>query len=349
MNARMRQVRIHGPSDVRVDEAPIPSAGPRDVVVQIRACGICGTDLSFAAAGGAGGAQPMPLGHEASGVIVEVGGDVKGLGAGMRVAVNPMSTEAVIGNGGPEGAFCDYLLVREAELGRSIFPLPPGMPEAVAALVEPLSVARHAVSRMQAKPGSNAVVYGAGPIGLGAVLWLARAGVRVVSIDLDADRLARARKLGAFETIQAGRQSVPERLRALFGRARTTLDNDAVDVDTFLDAAAAPHIPDEVVRMGKLGARLVIVGVHRDKVAIDFMSLLKNEMTITASIGYPEELPIVLAELETLGEAVDVLISHRFAFEEFASAFETARSGKCAKVMVEFNNPRPAGFQEVQA
>jgi len=345
----MRQVRIHGPADVRVDAVPVPSAGPNDVVVQIKACGICGTDLAFVAGGGvagvgvAGGVHPMPLGHEASGVIVQLGQAVQGLSEGMRVAVNPMTADAVIGNGGPEGAFCDYLLVRQAKLGRSIFPIPPGMSDAVAALVEPLSVARHGVSRMEARPGSNAVVYGAGPIGLGAVLWLARAGVNVVSIDLDADRLARAKKLGAFETIQASPSvSIPERLKQIFGPARTALDEDAVNVDSFMDAAAAPHIPDQVVRMGKHGARLVLVGVHKDKVAVDFYSLLKSEMIITASIGYPVELPMVLADLATLGEEADVLISHRYPFESFAEAFETARGGKCAKVMVEFGAPHGA-------
>ena len=336
----MRQVNIHGPNDVRIDEIPPPAAGPRDVVVKVAACGICGTDLGFVASGGAGRrapGQPMPLGHEASGRIVEVGSQVVGARPGQRVVVNPMSTDAVIGNGGPEGAFADLLLVREAELGRSLFEIPAGMSDEVAALVEPLAVARHAVNRGAPRPGENAVVFGAGPIGLGAVIWLKRAGVaRLVVVDLDPGRLERARALGATHTLEAGKADLAGELAAICGPA-SVLGVPAVDVDLFIDAAGAPHIVGDVIAMAKLRARLVVLAVHRAPVPVDFQRMLISELNIMTSCGYPEELPQVLADLEDLGEQAQILISHRFPFDQWTQAFEQARSGQCAKVMVQFD------------
>ena len=332
----MRQINIHGAGDVRMDEAPTPEPGPRDVVVRVTACGICGTDLAVAASGASGRRSPMPLGHEAAGVIVQAGAQVGGVSLGERVVVNPMNTDAVIGNGGPEGAFTDLLLVREAELGRSLFRIPADMPDAVAALVEPLAVARHAVNRGDPKPGETAVVLGAGPIGLGAVIWLKRRGVaKLIAVDLNEGRLARAKALGATHTIVAGRSDLAAELGAICGTL-TVLDAPAVDVDLFIDAAGAPRIAADVVAMSKRHARLVVVAVHHSPVPIDFSRMLRSELSITTSIGYPTELPDVLADLAELQAEAEIFISHRFPFDRFFEAFETAKTGDCAKVMVEF-------------
>jgi (R,R)-butanediol dehydrogenase/meso-butanediol dehydrogenase/diacetyl reductase len=332
----MRQVNIHGVDDVRVDHADTPTAGPRDIVLRVSACGICGTDLTFAKQGSTRGAEPMPLGHEVAGVVASVGDEVAGVRPGMRVVVNPMSTEAVIGNGGPEGAFADLLLVREAELGRSLFEIPAGMPASMAALVEPLAVARHAVNRADPAPDAKVVVFGAGPIGLGAVIWLRRRGVRqLVVVDLNEGRLARARALGATDTVLAGQGDVIETLRTICGPA-SVLGAPAVDVDVFIDAAGAPQILSDVVNMSKLHSKLVVVAAYRASSQIDFRRMLVSELTITTSIGYPNELAQVLAELPELAAEAEIFISHRFAFDDFLKAFDVARAGDCAKVMVEF-------------
>ncbi|MDB6061508.1 MAG: zinc-binding dehydrogenase [Verrucomicrobiaceae bacterium] len=133
----MKLVNIHAPNDFRVDEVPLPVLGPNDVVVKIAACGVCGSDLTFIKLGGAGVpgmASPMPLGHEAAGIVTEVGANVADVYPGMRVIVNPMGTPHIMGNGSNEGAFTDYLLVRDAVLNRSLYEVPPGMPLHIAAL-----------------------------------------------------------------------------------------------------------------------------------------------------------------------------------------------------------------------
>ena len=114
-----------------------------------------------------------------------MGADVAGIHVGQPVIVNPMMTPSNIGSGGPEGAFTEELLVREAALGVSILPIPEGISYEVAALCEPLAVAMHGVNRADVKPGDKVVVFGCGPIGLGMIIWLVDRGVTdVVALDL---------------------------------------------------------------------------------------------------------------------------------------------------------------------
>ena len=101
----MRQVKVHGPDDVRLDDVADPQPGPRDAVVRVAACGICGTDLRYVRLGGLAGptSQLMPLGHELAGVVDAVGAEVPDLAPGARVVVHPTAVGNMIGNGGSEG------------------------------------------------------------------------------------------------------------------------------------------------------------------------------------------------------------------------------------------------------
>src|SRR5579862_3344099 len=200
----MRMLNIHGVNDVRLDPVEPPKLGDNDVVVKVKACGICGSDLTYIKIGGImrkpGGTTP--LGHEAAGEIIAVGSKVKGAKVGQRIVINPMQTTSFVGSGGPEGAFTEELLVRDAAIGASLLPIPDDLPFDVAALTEPLAVALHGVNRTEAKAGDKVVVFGCGPIGLGAVLWLVDKGVTdVVAVDLSSERLERAKAMGARATI----------------------------------------------------------------------------------------------------------------------------------------------------
>ena len=117
-----RVLNIHEVDDARLDEVASPEPGSRDVVIDVKACGICGSDLSYIKMGGImrppGGVTP--LGHEAAGEISYVGDEVTGVSVGQRVVVNPMQTPSMIGSGGPEGAFTERLLVADARVGDSI-------------------------------------------------------------------------------------------------------------------------------------------------------------------------------------------------------------------------------------
>lgn len=334
-----RLVRVHGPGDVRLDEVLPALAGPEDVVVRIAACGICGTDLTFIRSGGAGpnGTMPLPLGHEAAGEIVALGEKVVGFVLGQRVLVNPMSESGVIGNGGPEGAFRRHLLIRDARAGESLLPIPDGVPYEIAALAEPLAVALHAVNRAEARPGERFAVFGAGPIGLGIVFWLKQRGVDdIVAIDLHDDRLERARELGASAVINSAREDFAARLGDLHGTV-SVFGKRAVGTQGYIDAAGAPGLLPAVVPIANRHARYVVVASYRAKVELDLHEMLTSEMTITTSVGYPDELKEVIATIPRFITALEPMISHRLPFDDIIAAFDVASRGEAAKVMIRFD------------
>jgi (R,R)-butanediol dehydrogenase/meso-butanediol dehydrogenase/diacetyl reductase len=331
-------LNIHGVDDVRLDPAEAPKPGAKDVVVKVKACGICGSDLSYIKVGGIhrkpGGVTP--IGHEAAGEVIHVGAAVRGVTPGQRVVINPMLTPSYIGSGGPEGAFTEDLLVRDARVGDSLLPIPADLPYEIAALTEPLAVALHGVNRAQVRAGDKVVVFGCGPIGLGMVLWLLDRGVEdVVALDLAPERLERARALGVRAAINPAAEDLRKRLLELHGQARV-FSREAVGTDAFIDAAGAPNILSDVIRMAKYHSRMVVTAAYMKPVTIDLGAMLTTEMSITTAVGYPDEMSDVVAALPRLRQQAAPLISHRFPFARIIEAFGVAATPASAKVMIEF-------------
>lgn len=330
-------LNIHGVGDVRLDDYQRPEHGPKDVVVKMKACGICGSDLSYIKVGGMprepGGMTA--LGHEGAGEIMVVGDEVSGINVGDAVIVNPMNTPSFIGSGGPEGAFTEELLVREARLGDSILPIPEGIPYDVAAMCEPLAVAMHGVNRAEAKAGTKLVIFGCGPIGLGMVMWAVDRGCDVIALDLAEERLERARALGA-KTVNPGSEDIVARIKELhgtehyFGRERS-------QTDAYIDAAGAPSILADVVSMAKRHARHVITAAYMKPIELPAGPMLTSEMTITTAVGYPDEFPDVVAAMPRLKDKIQAMISHRLPLERVMEGLEIAATPQSAKVMIEFD------------
>jgi (R,R)-butanediol dehydrogenase / meso-butanediol dehydrogenase / diacetyl reductase len=184
----MKSVRIAVPGTIKVAETQRPAPGLRDALVRVRACGICGTDAAFVQMGGMplgpeGQTAAIPLGHEPAGEVVEIGAEVTGLKTGDRIVVNPQAAPSgIIGGGGTLGGMSEYLLIQNAVAGTSVAVFPDDLPFEVAARNDPMAVARHCVNRSGARAADKVVVFGAGPIGLGAVIWLKLRGVRQVAV-----------------------------------------------------------------------------------------------------------------------------------------------------------------------
>lgn len=334
----MRQLMIHNVNDVRLDPYERPATGPRDVVVKMKACGICGSDLSYIKYGGI----PLPgtmtaLGHEGAGEILELGTEVEGLSVGQPVIVNPMMTPGNIGSGGAEGAFTEELLVREGQLGVSILPIPEGIPYDVAAMCEPLAVAMHGVNRAQVKAGDKVVVFGCGPIGLGMVLWLVDRGIDVVALDLAPERRERALALGAQAALDPTKVDLRAELAKLHGEV-PSYNRVGVGTDAFIDAAGAPNIISDVIMMAKFHARLVITAAHMKPIEVPIGRMLTSEMTITTAMGYPTEMPEVIAAMPRLKDKIASLISHKLPFEQVMEGLQIAATPQSAKVMIEFQD-----------
>ena len=196
---------MYGVDDIRVEEVDFPQMKPGDVLIKIKAVGICGSDVHYYKHGRIGSyvvAKPLILGHECAGEIVEVASDVKGFQPGDRVAVEPgytcrkcvycktgrynlcpdvtfMATPPI------DGAFVEYV----AWPADFVYRLPENLTFAHGALMEPLAVGMHAVRRSRLKPGEPIVILGAGTIGLVTILAAKAAGAGEIIVDTRSKRL----------------------------------------------------------------------------------------------------------------------------------------------------------------
>jgi L-iditol 2-dehydrogenase len=336
----MKATLVTGPGQSAVVDTPQPTVGDNDVLVRMRACGICGSDAFYITIGGIPPRQGCtPLGHEPAGEVADVGPGVTGLTVGDHVVINPMAAaDGIIGNGGPQGALADYLLIKDARRGVNLEVIPHHIPWQVAALNEPMAVARHGANQCRPAPGDKVVVFGAGPVGLGAVLAFKSLGVgHIVVVDLIASRLNKALQVGADAVINSAQQDVVARLIELHGPGEARFPGRS-DTDIFLDAAGASAVVSTALAAAKKGATLGIVGVHKEPVPIELTNVMSNELTIVGSMGYPEEFFDVTADLVANWEKYALIVSHTVPFGEVAQALELAATpGAADKVVVTFD------------
>ncbi|MGB8402661.1 MAG: zinc-binding dehydrogenase [Mycobacterium sp.] len=336
----MKVAMVTGPGTTGVVEADRPDVGPSDVLVKIRACGICGSDALYIAIGGLPPHHGrMPLGHEPAGELVAVGDQVVGLKVGDHVVIDPMATPTdIIGNGGGRGALAEYLLITDAVRGTHLEVIPDHIPFAVAALNEPMAVARHAVSRCRPRLSDKVLIFGAGPIGLGATLALKSLGVHhVVVADLLPSRLATALDVGADAVINSAEENLAERLVQLHGTGAAMFPGKA-DTDIYLDAAGVPAVIQTAVSLAKKGATLGVVAVHKEPVPVDFLSLMSNEITILGSMGYPDEIFEVTTDLVANWQKYARIVSHTIPFDRVDEALVRASTpGAADKIVVTFD------------
>ena len=222
--------------------------------------------------------------------------------------------------------------------GVSLEVVPDHIPFEVAALNEPMAVARHGVNRCQPTPSDKVVVFGAGPIGLGATIAFKSLGVsHIVVVDLIPARLEKALVVGADAVINSADEDIAERLAELHGVGESLFPGK-VGTDIFLDAAGAPAVISTALAAAKPGARLGVVAVHKRPVEVDFLNLVSNEITIVGSMGYPDEIFEVTADLIENWEKYAVIVSYTIPFEEVLDALKTASTpGAADKVVVTFN------------
>lgn len=336
----MKLAFVHGVDDVRFDEVETPVVGEDDVLIAVASAGICGSDLGFARAGGLSGPSdcPLAIGHELSGTVADVGRNVTSVKVGDRVVLNPLVN--MIGNGAPEGGFAERLLVRDvAGKPQSLLLLPDRLSFDVGALVEPLSVALHTLNRGEAKAGEKVAIFGAGPIGLACLVMLKQRGIEdIVVFDLSPFRRQRALKLGAKSAFDPRELTPAEALTREHGSTLMWRVMPVVGTDLFIEASGAPHLIPEIIGYGKYNSRIAVVAIQKKPVAIDLQIMTGKEMSITTTMGYPQEFPEVLSILDNNDIDLEPMISHRFAGDDFLKAFDAAnQADSSAKVLVQFS------------
>jgi threonine dehydrogenase-like Zn-dependent dehydrogenase len=304
----------------------------------MKACGVCGNDPHLAREGGRPPLEGrMPLGHEPAGEIVEVGGDVSGLSVGDHVVLNPIIGSSIMGVGDPQGGLSEFVAVRDARRGTNLQVVPEHIPWATLALNEPMAVARHAVNRTRPKRGDKVVVFGAGPIGLGALLSYKLAGVEhVVVVDLQRRRLHKALRLGADAVVNSAEEDLTDRLRELHGTADGPFRRGSRPATSvYLDAAGAPAIVRTVLDTAAYGSTFGVVATHKQPVELDLAAMLSVEMDLVTSRAYPNEIFEVTEHLTAEWETYAQIVSDVVPLSEAQRAIELASSpGSTDKVVV---------------
>jgi threonine dehydrogenase-like Zn-dependent dehydrogenase len=216
--------------------------------------------------------------------------------------------------------------------------IPDHIPFEVAALNEPMAVARHGANRCRPKPSDKVVVFGAGPVGLGAVLAFKSLGVaHVVVADLIPARLDKALEIGADAVVNTAEEDVIARLIELHGEGESRFGAKA-GTDIYLDAAGAKAVVDIALAAAKQGATLGIVGVHKEPVPIELVNVMSSELTIVGSMGYPDEIFEVTKDLVANWEKYALIVSHTIPFADVDEALRLASTpGAADKVVVTFS------------
>jgi len=333
----MLQVYVHGPDDARVKEIDAPEPGPRDVVLRVAACGICGSDLTYIRMGGfcvTGG--EMPLGHEIAGTVDWVGSEIRGIDVGQRVVVYPGNPDEdgldIIGNGGAEGGLTDMLLVRDAARGGRVFPVPDSISLEVAALAEPVAVGMKSALRAEAAGGEKVAVFGCGPIGLSAIATFVDRGIDVVGIDLSARRLEIAGSLGARAVLNPAEVDVWEELRRLHGEIKH-MGSALPATHAYVEASGSGQVVNDIITNAACHRRISLVALHMTPVPLPLGPVMSKQLEINGSMGYParfEDAVDLLVRRDLSG-----MITHRVPLPQFDKALALLSGDKdCGKVLV---------------
>ena len=338
MPKKTQQINIHGPDLLSLDSIDYPLLESNDLIVKIKCCGICGTDLGYLSSGGLMGPQdkPMPLGHEMSGTVLEIGSGIKDIHINDRVAINPVGNNNNIGNGGLEGGMTNFLLVRNAALNKNIFKLPDDMSFEIGALIEPFAVALRAINRSNLTLDSKVSVLGLGCIGFSVVTLLSYLGYKnTVAIDLSELRVSNTNNLDSVNAFNDW--GVFVKVLKEFHGEDEVFGMRVPDTDVFIDCTGNHTILSKIIEISKRHARIIVAGLHKEEALINFRSVLMRELEITTSMAYSNE--EFQKSLEILSNNVidqSKFISHKCTIQDYKEAFDLAKNGNIAtKVMFE--------------
>ncbi|TVV74476.1 zinc-dependent alcohol dehydrogenase [Sphingomonas solaris] len=316
---RQQVARLQGARDISPDTSDIPTPGPRDVVIRVAVCGICGTDLAFYRHGST--PKGAVLGHEFSGRVVAIGTDVTGVAVGRRVVVNPMHDG--MGLGQVPGAFAQYVRLGNAELGRNLFELPDAITDEAGALIEPFAVGLHAVNNAKVTPDDRTVIYGAGTIGLCVLAALRARGVRdILVIDISDRRLEFARRMGATAIHNSSTGSAPAFVGSHFGTESLRYAQEPVGLASvvFDCAGVRPALRDAVHSLAPRG-RLVIVADPHDNDLPNLRFVMLRELVVMGALAYESEFPEVIDLIASGKIDLSPIVTHRFPLSRITEAF----------------------------
>lgn len=316
---------------LQVTDVPEPEIRDDDVLIRVRACGICGSDVHGYDGSSGRRIPPLVMGHEASGVVAKAGKNVRAFAEGDRVTfdstvycgkcwfcrrgqVNLCDNRNVLGVSTGEyrrhGAFAEYVAVPQ----HIVYKLPDTFPFEYAALIESVSIAMHAIRRTPITVNDTAVVVGTGMIGLLVVQALKKAGCgKVIAVDIDDFKLEQAAKLGADEGLNSKKVDIAAEVAA-----RT----DGRGADLAMEVVGATASVQSAIAAVRKGGSITLVGNLAPKIELPLQAVVTRELTLYGSCSSCLEYPACI-DLMARGEIkVDPLITAKAPLEEGPSWFE---------------------------
>ena len=316
---------------LEVGEAPMPKLGPDDVMIKVQSVGVCGSDLHYYQKGSIGDfvvKYPFILGHEAAGVVSEVGGNVTTLKVGDRVCMEPgvpcmKCEECLTGHynlckhvrfwATPpyDGVLSEYV----SHPAAFTFKIPDNMSFTEGALVEPLAIGLHACNQGGVKLGHTVAIVGAGCIGLVTLLAAKAYGAtRIIVGDVLDKRLAKARELGAI-TVNTKEEDFAAKVMAL---------TDGRGADVCIDCAGFSVTVDSCLSSARPAGTVIIVGLGQDRVDGFNTSIMSTkELTVKSIFRYRNLYPTAINAIADGRIDVEAIVSHRFRFDDTIDAFAT--------------------------
>ncbi|MEV7636579.1 2,3-butanediol dehydrogenase [Pseudarthrobacter enclensis] len=347
----MKAARFHARKDIRIEDIPEPELRAGAVKIDVAWCGICGTDLHeylegpiFCPAPGhphplSHEESPVTLGHEFSGTVSGVGEGVEGLEVGDNVVVEPYFVDGTcdmcqagsyhlcrqmgfIGLSGGGGGLSEKIVVDQ----RWVHPIG-NIPLDEAALIEPLSVAHHAVERSGVKAGDVALVGGSGPIGLLTAAVLKGMGVTTIISELTQARKEKATSSGvADHVLDPSKEDVPARVRELTGGA---------GADVAFECAGVNAVLDTMLDAVRPGAVVVNVSIWGAPATIDMQKLVLKEIDLRGTIAYVRDHPAVIRMVQEGKVDLKPFITGRIALDDLVEqGFDTLINHKDTAVKV---------------
>ncbi|MEZ4499658.1 MAG: zinc-binding dehydrogenase [Thermomicrobiales bacterium] len=337
-----------GPMQLDVQEIELPEVGPDDVMIEVRACGICGSDIH----GYRAGLWVEPgevMGHEWAGEVIATGANVTHLSIGDRITVGEgtgglgAGWEKSPGYGLP-GAYAQFMHVPQVSKPRAVAKIPDGISYDEAAAMEPLRCGLHATRLSGVSSGDWVAVIGCGAIGLCTMQAMrAVADCKTIAIDISERRLALAKELGADEIINARSEDVLKRVSELTGTGHYRWGSQAAgryglgaNVDIVVEAAGLGLTLRQALEMVKWGGTVIQIALYEEEVTFDPTIITQKQIRLQGSAG------IGLAPFEDAAALVlngsvrlEPIITHRSPLEDIVAAFALTMDGSSAgKVIV---------------
>lgn len=344
----MKALVYHGDHQIALEEKPVPTIEkPTDVIVKMTKTTICGTDLGIYKGKNLYMADGTILGHEGVGIVEKVGDSITQFAVGDKVIVSCISAcgscdyckkqlYSHCKDGGwilghmIDGTQAEYVRIPHGD--NSLYKIPDSIDDDTAVMLSDILPTGHEIGVQygNVKPGDAIAIVGAGPVGMSALLTAQfYSPAIIVMIDLDENRLAMAKQLGATHTINSGTDNIQEALAKIVGEE---------GVDVAIEAVGIPPTWDICQQIVKPGGHLANVGVHGQKVDFEIQDLWIKNLTITTGLVNTNTTPMLMKAVSTNKIPVDKLITHHFKLDELEKAYDVfinASKEKAMKIIID--------------